>query len=165
MSTASGNLASPTRDMGIPPTVIRPAEHADIPNLIRMGQEFAASDDYRGKVRIDPDYVTVFVTRLIENPEGCVLVAQLGSELIGMMGLLIVPHPFSGDWVAAELFWWVKPEARGGSAGYRMLKQAQGWATERGAKRLVMVAPNKRLERFYRRLGYDRLESSWQIDL
>ena len=43
--------------------------------------------------------------------------------------------------------------------------EAEKWARQSGAARMQMIAPNERVGRFYRRLGYDHIESNYQLNL
>jgi GNAT superfamily N-acetyltransferase len=57
--------------------------------------------------------------------------------------------------------WWMDPEARGGRDGFRLLQSAEAWARTQDAETVQMVAPDTHVEQFYRRLGYEWVESSW----
>ncbi len=50
----------------------------------------------------------------------------------------------------------VQEEARGGGIGARLLQAAEGWAFERGATRIQLLADRMNLPalRFYRRMGW-----------
>lgn len=143
--------------------MIRPAVLKDIPDLIRMGEEFHSLTPYRESLSpIDPDRAGKLLEDLIAHENGCVLVLET-DRLIGMIGLFVYPHAFTGEMVAGELFWWVTPETRG--SGVKLLRRAESWAKEQGAKRFHMVAPNDHVGRFYRRLGFKSMEEHYQKDL
>jgi len=61
------------------------------------------------------------------------------------------------------VFWWVTPGQRGD--GVRLLRAAESWAIERGAKTLQMIAPTERVGQFYARMGFTRADISYQKEL
>lgn len=96
---------------------------------------------------------------LIDAPCGLLLVSGNGETIAGTLGLLVTPHPYSGQSTASEMFWYVAPEARG--AGVKLLKAAEAWARERGARHIIMIAPDSRVSSFFQRMGYARLEEQF----
>jgi len=135
----------------------------DVPALVAMGRQFAQTEMYRDVLRENPDQMTVVATNLIEHESGTVLVLEREGVLVGMIGIVCTLHFLSGEMYAGEVFWWVTPEKRGD--GVRLLKAAESWAIERGAKTLQMIAPTERVGQFYDRMGFARMETSYQKDL
>ena len=136
----------------------RPATAADIPALVTLGVQFLTTSEYAPHCPPDAGAITAMFETVI--PRGGVFVAEQDGQVVGMIGLLIAPHLYSGQLVANELFWFVDPEARG-TAGLRLLAQAEQWARDQGAVRLHMVAPNGRVGRLYRRRGFRFLEAEF----
>ena len=140
--------------------VIREATHADIPRCVAMGRCFLL-EVYAGLLDENPEHMAQIGADLIEKETGLLLVADVGDgHLVGMIGMVIVPHPLSGALVAAELFWWMEPAARG--AGVRLLKRAERWARDRGIARVQMTAPTAGVGHLYERLGYQAIETAYQ---
>lgn len=129
-----------------------------------MGRRFIAETSYRGGIAENPDRLAATAARLIEGQDSALFVAD-ESEIVGMIGVYTYTHPYSDELFATELFWWVDPERRG--AGVRLLRAAERWATERGARALQVVAPrsNDRLGAIYERLGFTRVETCYQREL
>lgn len=142
---------------------IRRAEPRDVPGIVAMGLRFAAESDYGSKLPVVPDAIARTVARVATSDEGLLLVSESAESLTGMIALMTFDHPFSGVRVASELVWWVEPEARGD--GLRLLKRAETWARETGAALMQMTAPNERVGRLYERVGYSKLETSYQRSL
>lgn len=141
---------------------IRQAEPADIPEIVAMGQRFVAGTPYRDHIALDPAQVGRTVQHLLDHPTGAVFVAQgAGGDLVGMIAVHVYDHPFSGDRVAAELFWWVEPAQRG-RVGLWLLRQAEQWANAAGAVWLQMVAPTPEVEQLYARLDFVPVERTFQ---
>lgn len=132
---------------------VRPASAGDIDTLVTLLQQlFTIEDDFQ----IDGKKQRQGLAMMLDNPRGCIMVAENNGRVIGMCtGQLLVstaeggPALFMEDVVVAEGF-------RGYGAG-RLLVSAMGeWAAGRGASRLQLLADQKNREAlaFYARLGW-----------
>lgn len=145
-------------------TAIREATDADVPPIVAMAQAFLRETPYGQHMPTRPEALAAFAGRLIMSPDGVILVApQPYGDLAGMIALWSYLHPMSGEVVASELVWWVNPAARG-SLGVRLVRRAEAWARAKGAVVLQMIAPTHapRVGEFYRALGFDEIETSYQ---
>lgn len=142
------------------PHTIRAATSGDIPRLVEMGRRFIAETAYRDLVVANPQRITQIIEEVMAAPDGIVLVSVSERGIVGMIGVLVYPHPFSGERTGFDLCWWVEPEARG--HGVRLMRAAEAWAREHGATQMQMVAPNPRVEGLYQRLGYRAIEVAYQ---
>ena len=138
--------------------VTRAATPADIPALVALGVQFLTTSEYAAHCPPDAGAITTMLETLI--PRGSVFVAEMDGAVVGMLGLLLHPHLYSGLLVADELFWFVDPAARG-TAGMRLLAHAEAWARDQEATRIQMVGPNGRVGQLYRRRGYVFIEASF----
>ena len=143
--------------------MIRPATHEDVPALVVMGQQFAQTEMYRDVLHENPEQMAIVAGNLIDHEYGEILVLERDGMLVGMIGILCTVHFLSGELCAGEVFWWVTPGHRGD--GVRLLKAAESWAVVRGAKKLQMIAPTERVGQFYDRMGFTRIEMSYQKEL
>jgi GNAT superfamily N-acetyltransferase len=143
------------------PLEIRPAILADVPHLVVMGERMLQAT-YAGLLVGDPAALAQVATDLVLGPASTVLVAARADTLVGMIGLVCYPHPFSATPTAGEIMWWVEPDARG--IGAALLARAERWAAERGAATLQMIAPasNPRVGTLYTRRGYAPVETTYQ---
>ena len=139
---------------------IRPATLADVPALVAMGERFRADSPYRDLCAENADAMAATCTRLITGPDSIMLVAEHAAGLVGMIGLILFAHHFSGARTAGELVWWVDPGARG--TGLRLLRQGERWAAEAGATQMQMIAPDARVGRLYEHQGYAPVELTYQ---
>ena len=146
--------------------MIRKASLSDIPRLVGMGKRFIAETEYHGKISENETALTETMTGLVSSEHSRVLVADDGQPF-GMIGVFVFSHPFSAQRIGCESFWWIEPEHRGTHSGVRLLKEAERWAKQRGAERMIMVHPAgaSRVGRIYELLGYDKLEEQYQKDL
>ena len=140
--------------------MIRTATREDVPALVAMGERFADSPDYRLVLRNNPDQLAITAEMLVTSEIGTMLVLESDRQLVGMIGMVCMPHFLSGELFAGEVCWWVDPEHRGG--GLRLMKAAEAWALARGALTIQMIAPNARVGQLYERLGYTWTESMYQ---
>jgi GNAT superfamily N-acetyltransferase len=121
---------------------------------------FLRESVYAAHVAEHPAQAEKVVRYLLEHPDGTVLVADVDGTVIGMIGLLVVPHLFSGELTCGEVCWFVDPAHRG-SAGLRLLRAAEQWAREAGAVTMQMIAPTARAAALYERLHYTALETNY----
>lgn len=144
--------------------ISRLATTDDLPTLVRMFQQFVASTQYARYVGQNPEHCTRMMAWMLEQPN-CAIFVVGDDPIVGMLGITAVVQPFSGELVASELFWWLDPEHRG--HGGWLLRRGERWATEQGARRMLMVAPSDkpRVAEMYRRLGYSPVECLFQRDL
>lgn len=145
--------------------MIREATPADIPRIVEMGRRFRMESSYKDHLAENPEQMKALAEQIISNPKGSILVSEKDGKLTGMLALLVFPHYLSGESIAIEVLWWVEPEARAGSTGLKLMREAEEIAVEMGAKKMQMVAPTERIGKLYEHLGYSRVESSYQRSL
>jgi GNAT superfamily N-acetyltransferase len=140
--------------------MIRPATPADVPDLVDLGVRHL-SETYAGRITPDRGMMAATARALIAAEHGLLLVDDRGGVVAGMLGVAVTRHPYSGEPVMSELFWYASPGARGG--GVRLLKAAEAWARAMGVRHAIMIAPaiDERLASFYRRLDYIPLETQF----
>lgn len=142
-------------------TVIRQALASDTEALVALGLAFVRDSPYTAHVAENPDQIRRVIAFLLDQPNSTVLVAESGGVVIGLIGLAIVPHIWSGVPTAGELAYYVHPDHRG-TIGVRLLKAAEAWAGTRGAKAMSMIAPSPEVGRFYERMHYTPLETNYE---
>ena len=140
--------------------MIRPATEDDVPRLVEMGERFLTETVYRTRVPVNPQQMATTVLRLLSTEAGAVFVSDRDGALVGMIGMIVFDNPITGESTVSELFWWVEPEHRG--CGLRLLKRAEQWGRESGARKVHMIAPTPDVARLYERLGYEQLETTFQ---
>jgi hypothetical protein len=99
-----------------------------------------------------------------------VLVAEDTGELIGITAAIAYPMYFNpAKLVAQELWWYIKPEARGGLASKLLFQEIEKWGMGKQAAAMFMVAlDNDRVEtmvKLYGRLGYKPTERAFVKEL
>lgn len=140
--------------------MIREATEQDIPRMVEMGRKFRAESSYAKHFADNPEALRSLGVKLLSSGGG-ILVAESNGELIGMLGFIVYDHFISGDKTAGEVFWWVEPDHRG-TAGLKLLREAEKRSRNAGATWMQMIAPNDRVATLYGRLGYVFVESTYQ---
>lgn len=135
--------------------MIRKAEPSDIEAICYLIRRFHASSQYLLWLPHDGLSVRGLVERMLGDENAAVFVLD---DLKGAMGLQAYQHPMSGDLTVSEMFFYVEPEARGQGVG--LMRRAEGWSREVGARRLLMISPEKdeRVQKFYERSGFEAVE-------
>jgi GNAT superfamily N-acetyltransferase len=92
------------------------------------------------------------------------------EELIGFMALCVTPSALNrGHVFAMERYWFVRPDKR--RHGVAFIDEAKKWAKEHGCTHLVMCASRlagdmyPKLCAFYERMGFEKLETSFGIEV
>lgn len=142
--------------------MVREATLDDVPQLVEMGVRFITETSYVSHVPVRREQIEERAARFVEGPNSVVFVHERDGVVNGMIAMFGTPHLWSGEIIAAEMVWWVEPEARRGLAGARLLRAAEQWALDIDAVRLVMIAPNSRMEEFYERAGFEKVEVSYE---
>ena len=104
--------------------MIRHATFKDYDAVMDMMINFANSSPYAPFK--DPQYSDHYVRRLLDSflKSGCILVGEKEEQIVGMLIAQIqedawLPHVKT----MKEIAWWVEPEHRMSSLGYRLLKK------------------------------------------
>lgn len=140
--------------------MIRPATMEDIGAIVDMGTRFLRESEYAAVMQPSRMHLAAFAARLLEREDAVIFLAFRAQQPVGMLAAYVFEHPYSGERTASELVWWVEPEHRG--VGVRLLKAAEHWAKEQGATVIQMIAPNRHVGEFYRRVGYRPVETVFQ---
>lgn len=133
--------------------MIRLATPDDLPECLRMGEQFTAAVG----MPFDETSTAETLLRLMDSPDGVLLVGDGG-----MVGGIVYPAYFASDYrMAQELFWWSETPG----LGRALLNGLEQWARSVGAKSLTMLAmADMRADavgRLYQRAGYRPLENTF----
>jgi N-acetylglutamate synthase-like GNAT family acetyltransferase len=148
--------------------MIRKANHFDIPAILDMLR------GYRNETPLDflrdaddAEYVSQMLYELIAG-RGVILIAEVEDKPIGMMIAAVMPSIWSPKhFVLTEFAYWVEPERRGGTAGYRLLRSYLDEAIAlKDAGRICNAFISKMVnspDLKYSRFGFSKLEEFWVI--
>lgn len=148
--------------------MIRKATRHDIPAVLDMLREYRQATPLEFlKDADDAEYVGHLLHELIAG-KGVVFLAEQGDKSIGMMVAAVMPSIWSPKHlVLTEFAYWVAPEHRGGTAGYRLLRAYLDEAIAlKDAGRICNAfiskmsnSPDLKFSRF----GFSKLEEFWVI--
>lgn len=144
---------------------IRQATLADVPAIVAMSERFYETTEFPHRLRFpfDPDTVRKIAESLAA--EHVMLMAEHEGEVVGMVGLYVLPFMFNANHASAhEIVWWVNPEAQGTGAGKALLAAIEPACAAKGAEAIYMVhlaTSPPQAAAIYERMGYLPTESSY----
>lgn len=144
---------------------IRLAKTEDIPDLIKLSKSFHKSSPYR-TMGFDATKTKTFFENAIATMgmQSVTLVALKDEKIVGFLAATASEPVFSASKISMEMAWWVEPEHRGSRSAYLLFKAYEDWALRVGCSYVQMAyLPDTEtdLDEFYRKQGYQRVESSY----
>jgi len=144
---------------------IRDASPFDIPAILDMLRSYRRLTPLPFLAEADDaEYVTKMLTELMAG-KGLVLIADKDG-IAGMLIAVIAPSMWSPKHlVMTEMAYWVEPECRGGTMGYRLLAEYKQRGDElkkngRICNYLISKMSNSpNLQ--YQKFGFEKLEEFW----
>ena len=138
--------------------MIRMATYDDLPELLRMGEEFFNHSGYTDSGEFNVKLVIDVLSSLIEN--GTLLITDGG-----MIGWMVTPMYMTGEPMASELFWWVDEDKRTSGVGRDLLKTMERLVEADGINIINMVSleamDGQRVGALYASLGYKLKEYTY----
>lgn len=144
---------------------IRDASPFDIPDILDMLRSYRRLTPLPFLAEADDaEYVTKMLTELMAG-KGLVLIADKDG-IAGMLIAVISPSMWSPKHlIMTEMAYWVEPECRGGTMGYRLLaeyKQRGDELKKNGRITNYLISkmsnsPNLQYQKF----GFEKLEEFW----
>lgn len=126
------------------------AEEEDIETVVKLGMNFLAASPHKNIGT--EDGIRNLITKVVlgDRRSGIVLL----YDDVAFLGALSMPSLFGDQQIAAEVAWWVEPEARGNGAGKILLEAFEYWAGQIGCKKLMMMSLDTEVGKFYEKEGY-----------
>lgn len=147
---------------------VRDANPFDIPVLLDMLRAYRSCTPFPFLAEVDDEvYMTTVLTQLMAG-RGAVFVAEDDLGIVGMLLAIISPSLWSPKHLLMEeMAFWVNPEARGGTAGHRLISAYVefGQALKDG-KRIHAFAISKMInspDLKYDKFGFSKLEEKWVV--
>lgn len=145
--------------------MIRQANKYDINNIIEMLKNYRDADTLQTvKNASDRDYIVSLLSHIIAGM-GIILIAEKEKPL-GLLIAIINPsiwNPYANE--LHELAYWVEPEARGGTLGYRLLKAYCDYGNQlKNEGRIDYYTISKMVESpdiKYQKFGFKKIEETW----
>lgn len=146
--------------------MVRLATIDDLDDLITMMKHYAESSPIvELRTNQNEPHVRALLTLIIQNDGGRVWIAHKDNKAIGMLIALFNPNIWNPNlYCMAELAWWVEPEHRHTSAGYRLVTEYKNFANdEMKAGRIYFWTLSKMVsspDLDYTKLGVTRIEET-----
>ena len=146
--------------------MIREANKFDMPGIIEMLWNYHDSGNIKGLSIESEDTAARILTHILLGG-GIALVSEKNDKLTGM--LLAIHTPFIWDAtksVMNEVAYWVEPEHRGSSAGYRLLNRYVEICNElkdQGKIHNFTMSQMEGQTLDYSRFGFKPVEHTWSI--
>lgn len=147
--------------------MIREARHDDIEALLALAKEMHAESPRYSLLRFSADKVTGLFRRLIDSPDGLLLVADSGGEISGAIAAMVTPHWFSDDLVSTDIGLFMLPRHRGGMTAVRLMRGYIEWAKFKGALQIQAgISTGVQVEEaaaLYRRMGLKQFSIGFEV--
>lgn len=119
--------------------------------------------------KFDPETFLTKIGSFIDGGSGVVIGYFNDNVIRGAIGGIKYADIYTNDLVATEMWWFVLPQYRGGTAAMRLIRAFQTWAKASGCKRCSMVhlagLQPERLKHVYESLGYSLTETCYSLTL
>ena len=145
---------------------IRPATKFDHADIMRMLNQFKLHTPIAAMAECDnQEYVSSIITHILYG-RGIILVAEKADETVGMMIGYIDKTIWDPNMLMlSELAFWVEPEHRGSTAGYKLLKKYTEEAKKLKEMDRIAFYTMSRMTNSpnidYGRFGYTKIEEHW----
>lgn len=131
----------------------------------RYAEEAKKHDNYP----LDIEHTIANAGRTVISEDGCLLLAYLDNEPVGLLWAHCHSLPWSKSKLAFDTILYVVPEHRKSRAGYKLMKHYEVWSKGRGAVECQISIASGITEEatinFYNRLGYYLVGSQYRKEL
>lgn len=142
-------------------TTIREAVPGDVPGLVECSVALFAEDGGTRDPDLNVDWPKEFagdsMLAGLDDPARLILAAVRDGKVVGHLTAKVSePAPIRPVRVAELMSMYVRPEARDGGVGARLVSAFKDWARTRRAERIAVTAyaSNASAIRFYERAGF-----------
>jgi hypothetical protein len=142
-------------------TQIRQLSRVELPLCVPFGRDFHREFNLPGDFK--PSVFLRNWQTFYDRYEAAVIGLWDGPRLVGGLGCMMVPDLSDGRLCGQEMFWFVDPAHRKGSAPLRLLTEYGKWVEAHGSSEARLVhlcggVNDERLDKLYRRMGYKPVE-------
>lgn len=146
--------------------MIRQANKFDIPQIVEMLRHYQGSGVVKS-IKISNEETAMKILTYIIVGGGLALINEKQNKLTGM--LLAIKTPFLWDnekTIMSEIAYWVEPEYRGSSAGYRLLREYVSYCDglkDEGKIASYTISQMEGQDLNYSRFGFKPIEHTWSV--
>lgn len=145
---------------------IRQATLLDLLTIAPLAQLYA--DEAKGHDNFPFDLETALSSAAgtIVNEDGCFIIAYKDNEPVGFIWGHAHNLPWSKEKLAFDTILYVRPSSRKSSVAYRLMKEWEEWASERGAVEVqISIASGIHEDSsvsFFKKLGYSYIGQQYR---
>ncbi len=145
--------------------MIRKAELQDVFVIMEMAKKFYVNTTYHidSKIPLNEEDVACLIENLISS--GIIHVAEINNEIVGVVGIILVPFLFNSDYThAGEIVLWVDPHARVTGVGKMLISSLEIPAKNAQVTHIQMldlVSSGDHVGRLYESCGYKLTERAY----
>jgi len=139
---------------------IRQAYITDLDELLVNAETFMGLLDM--ELEIDHEYLKSVFVDLIRRH--IILVAVHKDKIVGSIAGLCTSSMFDRNTkIVSETFWWMMPDSRGTTGGYKLLKEFEKRAKATNCKYITLsrLAKSPVQQATYEKAGYNITEETW----
>jgi hypothetical protein len=156
----TATAASDAKAKGKNITIRSAVDLRDVERMVDMGR-LVHDESQFGDLEYAHDKLMAFGANGLTD-EGrkkvCLMMAESGSELVGIVVATVSEHWFSRELGASAMLFYVHPDHRGGMAAIKLLHGFRRWANNRRVKRININVTTgvdmARTDKLMRRLGF-----------
>jgi predicted N-acetyltransferase YhbS len=146
--------------------MIRPAELNDREEIWAMLREYREASPLRAHNTVDETNAKSLVEAIIQHNRGLILLSSKDGVITGMIMAIYTFNLWDPNIrYMAELAYWVRPEHRGSSDGYRLLKQYISVGDLLMSQKEIQYYTISKMvnspDLKYDRFGFEKLEETW----
>lgn len=145
---------------------IRVANKFDLPRIIEMLWNYHDSGNI-SNLEIEDDQTATRIITTILAGGGIALVNEQNNELTGMLLAICTPYLWDNSkLVMNEIAYWVEEDYRGGTQGYRLLKEYVERCEQmkdEGRIQFFTMSQMEGQELNYSRFGFRPVEHTWSL--
>ena len=146
---------------------IRLANKWDTIDIIDMLKNYRSQTTWARLAKCDNElYIRTMLTHILAGA-GCIFVAENKDGIVGMLVAIKNNSAWDPDlWLMQELCYWVEPEHRGTTAGYRLIKQYVEHCEQLKADGKIEAYTISKMvnspDLNYSKFGFNKQEETWR---
>lgn len=135
-----------------------------IADAVALGEMMHRESEFR-RIPYSPMRAAEIARRCVEDDAWFGVFDRTKSGRVGMFIGSLQRFYFSEENGAFDLLWYVRPDARGGTSGVRLLDSFIGWAKDKGVREVRLGVSTgvevEKTDRVLRRLGFAHVGGSY----
>lgn len=135
-----------------------------VEDAVALGALMHSESEFR-RIPYSPMRAAEIARRCVVDDDWFGVFERTSSGRVGMFIGSLQRFYFSEERGAFDLLWYVRPEARGGTAGVRLLDAFVGWSKDKGVREVRLGVSTgvdvEKTDRVLRRLGFSHVGGSY----